>query len=146
MMKRYPAYKDSGIEWIGEIPEGWGVTRIKHVTANYDHARVPLSSEARGQVQGMYPYYGATGVIDYVNDYLFDGEYLLIGEDGAPFFVENENVAFIAKDKFWVNNHTHVIKAKPPSSKGVYLRSIALATTMGPGIKIDPSPIRGRLK
>jgi len=102
--------KDSGIEWLGEIPEGWTVRRLKYVAQNFDNVRVPLSAEERGQVEGSCPYYGATGIIDYVNDYLFDGEYLLIGEDGAPFFSENEDVAFIAKGKFWVNNHAHILK------------------------------------
>ena len=109
-MKRYPAYKDSGIGWLGEIPEGWEVKKLKYATENLDNIRVPLSAEERGQVEGSYPYYGATGIIGYVNDYLFDGEYLLIGEDGAPFFLENEDVAFTAKGKFWVNNHAHILK------------------------------------
>lgn len=109
-MKKYPKYKDSGIEWLGEIPEGWEVKRLKYATENLDNIRVPLSAEERGQVEGSYPYYGATGIIGYVNDYLFDGEYLLIGEDGAPFFLENKDVAFTAKGKFWVNNHAHILK------------------------------------
>ncbi|MBC8508219.1 MAG: restriction endonuclease subunit S [Chloroflexi bacterium] len=62
-------------------------------------------------MQGQYPYYGATGIIDYVNNFLFDGEYLLIGEDGAPFFLP-QDVAFVASGKFWVNNHAHILKCK----------------------------------
>jgi len=123
-MKRYPNYKDSGIEWIGEIPEGWDYKQIKHVAENHDSVRVPLSGEERGQMQGSYPYYGATGIIDYVDDYLFDGEYLLIGEDGAPFFIENENVAFVAKGKFWVNNHAHILKSYNDTDTGYLMYSL----------------------
>lgn len=109
-LKPYPKYKDSGVEWLGDVPEEWGVKKLKYATENLDNIRVPLSAEERGQVEGSYPYYGATGIIGYVSDYLFDGEYLLIGEDGAPFFLENEDVAFTAKGKFWVNNHAHILK------------------------------------
>lgn len=123
-LKPYPKYKDSGIEWLGEIPEGWEVKRLKYATENLDNIRVPLSAEERGQVEGSYPYYGATGIIDYVNDCLFDGEYLLIGEDGAPFFLENEDVAFIAKGKFWVNNHAHILKTHENSDIRFVMHSL----------------------
>lgn len=110
-MKKYPEYKDSGIEWIKEIPESWSVKQVKHCSINHDEKRIPLSSEERGNRQGAFPYYGATGIIDYVDDYLFEGNYLLVGEDGAPFFIDNEDVAFIASGKFWVNNHAHVLQS-----------------------------------
>ena len=109
-MKAYPAYKESSIGWIGEIPLMWKQVQLKFLAENHDNKRIPVRAEDRGNMQGDYPYYGATGIIDYVNDYLFDGEHLLIGEDGAPFFLQAD-VAFIAKGKFWVNNHAHILRA-----------------------------------
>ena len=81
----YSEYKDSGVEWIGEIPEHWDVVKINHITQNHDGKRIPLSSDDRGKIQGDIAYYGANGIIDYINDYIFNGEYILIGEDGLHF-------------------------------------------------------------
>jgi len=105
---KYPKYKDSGVEWIGDIPEGWKLTKIKRVTENLDGQRIPISAELR--VSGDIPYYGATGIVDYVDGHLFDEELLLIGEDGAPFFEQYRDVAFSIKGKTWVNNHAHVLR------------------------------------
>lgn len=90
-----------------------GRKRTKHVIDCYDFERIPVKQSDRAKMSGVYPYYGATGVIDYVNDYLFDGEYLLIAEDGKNLVNRAKPLAFIAKGQFWVNNHAHVIKAKP---------------------------------
>lgn len=109
-MKHYEKYKPSGISWIKDIPEHWNVKRLKYLTKNLDGKRIPLSSDERSTKKGEFPYYGATGIIDYIDDYIFDGEYILIGEDGAPFFERNKDVAFVAKGKFWVNNHAHILE------------------------------------
>lgn len=101
-------WKDSGVEWIGEIPDGWGVEKVKSITSNYDGMRIPLSAENR--VEGEYPYHGANSVQGYVKDYIFDGDYVLVGEDGAPFFELGKNVSRVVSGKFWVNNHAHIIK------------------------------------
>jgi len=93
-MKRYPAYRDSGIEWIGEIPEHWSVKSLKRLAVCLDGKRIPLNAEQRGTMQGEIPYWGANGILDYLNDYLFDEELVLLGEDGAPFFDRNTPVAF----------------------------------------------------
>jgi len=106
--KLYPKYKDSGVKWIGEIPEEWGIQKIKHLTENLDGKRIPISAEKREE--GKIPYYGATGVLDYVKDFIFDKELLLIGEDGAPFFEPFKDVAYIINGKSWVNNHAHVLR------------------------------------
>lgn len=103
--------KDSGIEWVGKIPRNWTTLRLKYLMNNFDGKRVPLSSEQRSELQGEYPYYGSNGIVDRVNNYLFDGEYILLGEDGAPFFEAHKDVAFLVKGKFWVNNHAHILKA-----------------------------------
>ena len=105
--------KNSGIEWLGEVPEKWEVKRLKYVIALFDHKRVPLSGEERGKMTNkIYNYYGASGIIDRVDDYIFDGEYILIGEDGANLLARNSPLAFKAIGKFWVNNHAHILKPK----------------------------------
>ena len=100
--------KDSGIEWIGEIPENWEVSKVKYFVDCYDGKRVPVDSAQR--IAGPYPYWGAGNITDYVNDYLFDEEIILLGEDGAPFFDPFRPVAFLINEKVWVNNHIHVLK------------------------------------
>ncbi len=104
--------KDSGIEWLGEIPEHWEVKKVKHVLKSLNSIRVPLSADERGKmVVREYDYYGASGIIDKVEDYLFDEPLLLIGEDGANLVTRNTRLSFIAKGKYWVNNHAHILKA-----------------------------------
>lgn len=92
--------------------KGWEVKTIQDVTDNYDSFRKPVKSSDREKLQGAYPYYGATGIIDYVNEFLLDGEFLLISEDGKNLVGRYKKIAFIADGKFWVNNHAHVLKAK----------------------------------
>lgn len=82
------------------------------VTDNFDKKRIPLSAAQREKRQGKYRYYGAQGVIDWVDDYIFDGTYLLIAEDGENLKSKKSNIAHLASGKFWVNNHAHVIQCK----------------------------------
>jgi len=110
VIKRYERYKDSGVEWIGEIPERWEIKKVKYLTENLDGKRIPLNSSERALMQGDYPYYGANGIVDYVNNYIFDGSYVLVGEDGSPFFIFGKDVAFHVAGKFWVNNHAHILR------------------------------------
>lgn len=84
--------------------------RLGEITLNFDRKRIPLSAKQRAEKQGGYPYYGAQGIIDYVNDYIFDGTYLLIAEDGENLKSKKQNIAQIAKGKFWVNNHAHIVQ------------------------------------
>jgi type I restriction enzyme S subunit len=79
------------------------------ITVNYDKMRKPLSSRQRDERHGIYPYYGAQGIIDYIDGYIFDGEYLLIAEDGENLFSLKTPIAQIAHGKFWVNNHAHIV-------------------------------------
>lgn len=91
-----------------DIPSGWCWGYFGDLVFNHDSERKPVSKEKRSRDNGQYPYYGATGAIDVVDDYIFDGDYLMIGEDGGNFFVSRDN-SFIAHGKFWANNHVHVV-------------------------------------
>ena len=92
-----------------EIPESWEWVRFGTITINRDSERVPLSVDERSKLKKTYDYYGASGVIDKVDNYLFDKPLLLIGEDGANLINRSTPIAFIAKGKYWVNNHAHVL-------------------------------------
>lgn len=102
-------YKDSGVEWIGEIPEEWKVIPLKYITKCKDSQRIPIDVTKREH--GRFPYWGAGGITDYVSSYIFDEELVLLGEDAAPFLDKKRDVAFLVNDKIWVNNHIHVLKA-----------------------------------
>ncbi len=104
--------KDSGIEWIGEIPEGWEISRIKNEFENLDYLREPISAENRNNTLGLYDYYGASGIIDKIDDFNVDDTVLLIGEDGANLRMRNLPLIYRASGKFWVNNHAHILKVR----------------------------------
>ena len=101
---------------LGPIPQGWEVKNFGEVSLNFDRLRKPLSGQVRSTMQGEYPYYGAAKILDYINDYIFDGRYLLIGEDGSVITKDGKPVLQLVTGKFWVNNHTHVIQGKSPIS------------------------------
>ena len=92
-----------------EVPQGWEWERFGNVMINKDSERIPLSVAQRQHLKKTYDYYGASGVIDKVDKYLFDKDLLLIGEDGANLINRSTPIAFIAKGKYWVNNHAHVL-------------------------------------
>ena len=94
-----------------EFIDEWQVKKLGDIAVFFDGKRVPIESAQRQTMSGEYPYYGASGIIDYVNDYIFDGEYVLLAEDGANIIMRSSPVAFIAKGKFWLNNHAHIMKA-----------------------------------
>ncbi len=90
----------------------WEKVKLGEVCDFHNHKRVPLSSLQREKRKGQYPYYGASGIIDYLDDYIFDGKYLLISEDGENLRSRKTEIAFFAKGKFWVNNHAHIVTAR----------------------------------
>ena len=105
--------KPSGIPWLGDVPEHWAVSRVKDQFNCLDRRRIPLSGVERGAMSSQqYDYYGASGIIDRVTDFLFDDELLLIAEDGANLVLRNLPLAIVARGKFWVNNHAHILKPK----------------------------------
>jgi type I restriction enzyme S subunit len=87
----------------------WKNYLFKEITNNHDKRRKPLASNDRKKMKGKYPYYGAQGIIDYIDDYIFDGTFLLIAEDGENLKSLKQPVAQLAHGKFWVNNHAHIL-------------------------------------
>ena len=105
--------KPSGVEWIGAIPAHWIISKVKYEFESLDNLRIPLNAETRGSMKSkIYDYYGASGVIDKVEDYIFNEPLILIGEDGANLYLRSTPLAFKATGKYWVNNHAHVLKPK----------------------------------
>lgn len=102
--------KPSGIEWLGEIPSHWDVGPVKHFFVSLDSQRIPLSSEERSFRGGEYPYYGASGVIDNIDAFIFDEDLVLVSEDGANLLNRSTPIAFVATGKYWVNNHAHILR------------------------------------
>ena len=89
-------------------PFNWEKKRFDSICENLDSRRKPISSGDR--VEGIYPYYGASGIVDYVEDYIFDEDILLVSEDGANLLMRSTPIAFSVSGKVWVNNHAHVVK------------------------------------
>ncbi len=105
--------KDSGIDWMGKIPAHWEVKRLKYVMNNHDSKRKPIEASERSQSGDvLYDYYGASGVVDKIDDYIFDMTAILIGEDGANLVLRNLPLIYIASGKYWVNNHAHILTPK----------------------------------
>ena len=94
---------------IGPVPEGWHSGLLGDIIDIHDSRRVPLSRREREQRKGSFRYYGATGIIDHVNDFLFDGVFVLVGEDGTVMNDQDRPVVQYVWGKFWVNNHAHVL-------------------------------------
>lgn len=96
----------------GKIPDGWHVGTFSEIIEFHDAKRIPLSSRQRANLKKVYPYYGATSIMDYVDQYIFDGIYLLIAEDGTVIDSNGHPVLQYVEGKFWVNNHAHIITGK----------------------------------
>ena len=92
---------------------GWETKRLDEVVDILDNKRVPVNSKERESRRGSVPYYGATGQVGWIDDYIFDEEIILLGEDGAPFLDTSKQKAYLVRGKSWVNNHAHVLRAKP---------------------------------
>lgn len=108
-------------------PAGWDIKKLDQIADNLDSRRIPITKNVRNN--GKYPYYGASGIVDYVGDYIFDEDLLLISEDGANLLARTYQIAFSIKGKSWVNNHAHVLKFNNESTQKFveyYLNSIKL--------------------
>jgi type I restriction enzyme S subunit len=107
--------------------EGWVETTLDQISTNLDSKRVPITK--RDRTPGDYPYYGASGIVDYVSDYIFDEDTLLISEDGANLLARSTPIAFSASGKYWVNNHAHILKFENMATQRFvefYLESVKL--------------------
>ncbi len=104
------------------LPEGWGGATLGQCVDVLDSRRVPVNSEERAQRHGQIPYYGATGQVGWIDDYLFDEELVLLGEDGAPFFDKSKSIAYIVHGKSWVNNHAHVLRARASLTSNRFIK------------------------
>lgn len=96
----------------GNLPDGWRFGLVGDIIQLHDSKRVPLSGAERDKMAKVYPYYGATSLMDYVDNYLFDGIYLLLGEDGSVIDKKGFPILQYVEGKFWVNNHAHIITGK----------------------------------
>ena len=109
----------------GSLPKGWAYVSLREVVSIFDARRVPLSGQERALRQGTYPYYGAAALMDHVDSYLFDGVYLLIGEDGSVADTLGSPITQYVWGRFWVNNHAHVLQGK----NGVCTEHLMLSLT-----------------
>jgi type I restriction enzyme S subunit len=99
-------------EYSTATPEGWVNANLEDVVDILDSRRVPVNAKDRQKRRGTIPYYGATGQVGWIDDYLFNEELILLGEDGAPFLEPTKQKAYIIRGKSWVNNHAHVLRAR----------------------------------
>lgn len=112
---------------VNQLPQGWKEEELGKLVDIFDNLRKPVSSTERlARIKNkdkseLYPYYGATGLVDYIDGYIFDGEYLLLGEDGCPFLDSLKDKAYIISGKTWVNNHAHVLRAKENKTSNKFL-------------------------
>ncbi len=107
--------------------EGWEETTLDKISANLDSKRVPITKNVRST--GEYPYYGASGIVDYVADYIFEGNNLLVSEDGANLLARSTPIAFSVTGRYWVNNHAHILHFENMATQRFvefYLESIKL--------------------
>ena len=95
-----------------EFNNQWNTYKLEELVIFLDSQRKPIKDSDRNKFRGVYPYYGASGIIDYVKDYIFDKDTILLSEDGANILTRSTRLAFIASGKYWVNNHAHVLEPK----------------------------------
>ena len=122
--KQYEYYRDE----LFRTAKDAEVYYLNEISENCDNQRKPVTSGNR--IAGEYPYYGASGIIDYVDDYIFDGDYLLISEDGANLLARSTPIAFSISGKNWVNNHAHILRFDTYETRryvDIYLNSIDLS-------------------
>jgi len=112
---------------VGMLPEEWELSTLSDVVDFLDGKRRPVKDSDRAKMRGDFPYYGASGIVDYVNDFIFDDDLILLGEDGENILSRNCRLAFKVSGKIWVNNHAHVLKPKSETDIGYlteYLESL----------------------
>ncbi len=108
---------------IEMIPKEWEIVGLGNIVEVYDSKRIPLSKMERREIKGIYPYCGANGIIDYINDYIFDGEFVLLAEDGGS-YNKFGKTAYLMSGKFWVNNHAHILNARKGTTTNLFLLNV----------------------
>lgn len=131
-------YRDPEFE---VLPAGWSISELQELVENHNPKRQPLNSQERVTRQGVYPYCGANGVVDHINDFKFDGDFVLIAEDGG-YWGKHEPSSYIMRGRFWVNNHAHVVRAKDGVTTNEYLSFMLNYLNIDPFIGGDA---RGKL-
>lgn len=112
-------------------PKGWRVGKLREVIEVFDSKRVPLASDVRAKRKGKFPYYGATSIMDYIDDYIFDGTYLLLAEDGSVMDDKGYPVLQYVWGQFWVSNHSHVLQGKNGFSTEILYVFLKKANVIG---------------
>lgn len=128
--KQYEHYRDELLTFGDDVP----IFSLPKISTNCDRHRKPVTKGNREA--GIYPYYGASGIVDYVSDYIFEGDYLLISEDGANLLARSTPIAFSISGKNWVNNHAHVLRFDTPVLQKyveIYLNSLDLSKYISGG-------------
>ena len=128
--KQYEHYRDELLTFGDDVP----IFSLSKISTNCDRHRKPVTKGNREA--GIYPYYGASGIVDYVSDYIFEGDYLLISEDGANLLARSTPIAFSISGKNWVNNHAHVLRFDTPVLQKyveIYLNSLDLSKYISGG-------------
>src|SRR5690606_11546886 len=123
--KPLPAVTDE--EKSFELPEGWEWVRLGEIIEVLDNLRKPITKSSR--TEGIYPYYGASGIVDFVDDFIFDEPLVLIGEDGAK-WGKGDKTAFKIDGKTWVNNHAHVVRPLRTAITDSYLETYLVAADL----------------
>lgn len=125
-------YFENFTKFKDKLPTGYKIVKLGDVVSNYDSRRRPMSSRERENHKGKYPYYGATSIIDYVDDFIFDDTYLLMGEDGTVKTYKGHPVLQYIWGKNWINNHAHVLKGKKISTEFLMfaLRKVNIENTI----------------
>lgn len=105
--------RDSGVEWLGEVPEHWEVKRVRHVFNIENNLRTPIDRQSRIEMEGEYRYFGPTGVLNLIDRYNVEGMYFLLGEDGDHFLkFKEKSMTILVDGQFNVNNHAHLLRSK----------------------------------
>lgn len=135
------AIKEVNLDIVENFPRDWSIVSISQISENHDNKRKPIKSTDREKMRGEYPYCGANGVVDYINTYKLDGEYVLVAEDGG-YWGKGEETAYIMDGKFFVNNHAHILKAIEGKTTNYFLQLMLNYLNIDPLIGGDA---RGKL-
>ena len=146
----FEPFKDGEFEEseLGLIPKGWRVGVLGDIIDIFDSKRVPLSNRQRSVMEKKYPYYGAATLMDYVDNYIFEGVHVLLGEDGTVMDEKGYPILQYVWGKFWVNNHAHVLKGKGAfSDEYLYIllknTNVASIVTGAVQLKINQNNLTG---